>query len=201
MTPSQLTTVAAARITIKRTSLCLFTRLLRTMAPQQNQFQVPNFQFRVLIIGRANAGKTSILQRVSGCDTTASPKIYRVDQSSGQRSLVRSRRSLWCPQSHHLVSINLNLHSRLDRHTVSLLATADRDRLWLQRGYHNVDDELIFESHDGYIFHDSRGFEAGSEEELRIVQDFVQRKSHEKRLKDRLHAIWFVPFQSTVAIS
>jgi hypothetical protein len=26
------------------------------------------------------------------------------------------------------------------------------------------------------------------------VQDFVRRKSQEKRLKDRLHAIWFVPF-------
>ena len=34
-------------------------------------------QFRVLIIGRANAGKTSILQRV--CDTTKSPVIYRRD--------------------------------------------------------------------------------------------------------------------------
>jgi hypothetical protein len=32
-------------------------------------------RFRVLVIGRANAGKTSILQRV--CDTTESPKIYR----------------------------------------------------------------------------------------------------------------------------
>ena len=37
--------------------------------------RVPNVQFRVLIIGRANAGKTSILQRV--CDTTESPVIYR----------------------------------------------------------------------------------------------------------------------------
>ena len=30
--------------------------------------------FRVLIIGRANAGKTTILQRV--CNTTEQPKIY-----------------------------------------------------------------------------------------------------------------------------
>ena len=42
---------------------------------QQPPRRVPNIEFRVLIIGRANAGKTSILQRV--CDTTESPVIYR----------------------------------------------------------------------------------------------------------------------------
>ena len=36
---------------------------------------IPKIKFRVLIIGRANAGKTTILQRV--CDTTDSPTIYR----------------------------------------------------------------------------------------------------------------------------
>jgi len=49
----------------------------------------------------------------------------------------------------------------------------------------------VFANHDGYVFHDSRGFEAGAEDELKIVQDFVRRKSQEKRLKDRLHAIWY----------
>jgi GTPase SAR1 family protein len=34
-----------------------------------------DLRFRVLVIGSANAGKTSILQRV--CETTESPKIYR----------------------------------------------------------------------------------------------------------------------------
>jgi hypothetical protein len=57
---------------------------------------------------------------------------------------------------------------------------------------HNIEDELTFTSHDGYIFHDSRGFEAGGEDELKIVQDFVRRKSREGGLKDRLHAIWWV---------
>jgi GTP-binding protein EngB required for normal cell division len=37
--------------------------------------RVPEITFRVLIIGRANAGKTSILQRV--CETTESPFVYR----------------------------------------------------------------------------------------------------------------------------
>ena len=36
---------------------------------------LPAIRFRVLVIGRANAGKTSILQRV--CETTESPTIYR----------------------------------------------------------------------------------------------------------------------------
>ncbi|KAH9059237.1 GTP-binding protein [Lactarius vividus] len=45
------------------------------MDTQQPPRRIPKIQFRVLIIGRANAGKTSILQRV--CDTTESPFIYR----------------------------------------------------------------------------------------------------------------------------
>ena len=79
---------------------------------------------------------------------------------------------------------------------------ADLRILLVQRGEHNIEDELIFTRHDGYVFHDSRGFEAGSEDELKIVQDFVRRRSQERRLKDRLHAIWFVPFSvSTIANS
>ncbi|KAF5345228.1 hypothetical protein D9756_011487 [Leucocoprinus leucothites] len=45
------------------------------MSTQQAPRRLPKIKFRVLIIGRANAGKTSILQRV--CDTTDSPVIYR----------------------------------------------------------------------------------------------------------------------------
>ena len=47
-----------------------------TAAPMdiQPRRPIPKVQFRILIIGRANAGKTSILQRV--CDTTKSPVIY-----------------------------------------------------------------------------------------------------------------------------
>jgi hypothetical protein len=57
---------------------------------------------------------------------------------------------------------------------------------------HSIEDELVFKTHKRYIFHDSCGFECGSQDELKIVQDFVRRKSGESRLKDRLHAIWFV---------
>jgi hypothetical protein len=63
----------------------------------------------------------------------------------------------------------------------------------VQRGLHDIDDELIFKNHAGYVFHDSRGFEAGGEDELKIVQEFVRRKSQGVQVNDRLHAIWFVP--------
>jgi hypothetical protein len=63
----------------------------------------------------------------------------------------------------------------------------------VQRGEHDIEHELIFSRHDGYVFHDSRGMEAGSDDELKIVQDFVQSRSQKRRLKDKLHAIWFVP--------
>jgi hypothetical protein len=64
---------------------------LRHLTAMDTRLVLPRFpivKFRVLIIGRANAGKTTILQRV--CDTTESPEIYRVD-SSGARHRVRSR--------------------------------------------------------------------------------------------------------------
>ncbi|KAJ7932893.1 hypothetical protein B0H13DRAFT_1592730 [Mycena leptocephala] len=112
--------------------------------------RLPSVPFRVLVIGRANAGKTSILQRV--CETTESPVIYRT-------SLNQTTKVVLDPSS--------------------------------ERGQHKIRDELVFTNHKGYVFHDSRGFESGSEEELRRVQKFVLDKSQEKKLTDRLHAIWW----------
>src|SRR6266404_3475144 len=54
------------------------------MDTKQSRY-IPKIRFRVLIIGRANAGKTTILQRV--CDTTDSPTIYRRG-SGGKREEV-----------------------------------------------------------------------------------------------------------------
>ncbi|KAH9167006.1 hypothetical protein EDB89DRAFT_1854146 [Lactarius sanguifluus] len=119
----------------------------------QPRRRIPEVQFRVLIIGRANAGKTSILQRI--CGTTDSPVIYRGKEV---RDSDTSRR--------------LPLKCR-------------------QRGEHTIDDELVFPSHRGYVFHDSRGIESGSAEELDILRDFIQRKCGEQRLRNRLHAIWY----------
>jgi hypothetical protein len=79
--------------------------------PQPVRPRVLNVQFRVLIIGRANAGKTTILRRV--CDTTDSPEIYRHDPESGIRYRVRSHSS-WCHfRSHHPARSNSIQQPRL----------------------------------------------------------------------------------------
>ncbi|KIM71270.1 hypothetical protein PILCRDRAFT_99489 [Piloderma croceum F 1598] len=80
-------------------------------------------RFRVLILGRANAGKTTILQKV--CNTDEQPEIF---DSRGKK-----------------------------------------------RGAHNIDNEMIFKSNPGFVFHDSRGFESGGDSELRVVKDFIAR--------------------------
>ena len=82
---------------------------IRAMDSQQILPQAPSYvKFRVLIIGRANAGKTSILQRV--CDTTENPEIYNVD-SSGVRSQVRSH-CLWLFPSDHVTRFNNSMLPR-----------------------------------------------------------------------------------------
>ncbi|KAH9052237.1 hypothetical protein EDB87DRAFT_1570526 [Lactarius vividus] len=120
------------------------------MDTQQPRRTVPKIPFRVLVIGRANSGKTTILQRI--CETTDSPTFYRIFQG---REKVRG--PTYC----------------------------------LQRGEHRIDDELVFSNHKGYVFHDSCGIESGGTEELRVLQNFIRRKSRERRLENRLHAIWY----------
>jgi len=61
----------------------------------------------------------------------------------------------------------------------------------MERGLHNIDDEVVITDRDCYVFHDTRGFESGSEVEREIIREFVHRKSRGKRLKNRLHAIWY----------
>ncbi|KAN0092578.1 hypothetical protein V8E55_003362 [Tylopilus felleus] len=105
-------------------------------------------RFRILVIGRANAGKTTLIQRV--CKTTESP----------------------------IVRIYMFLaHTMLDNES--------------QRGEHDIEHEISFKSNDRFVFHDSRGFEAGSTDELHKVQAFIEERANEQALEARLHAIWY----------
>ena len=51
---------------------------------------------------------------------------------------------------------------------------------------------MIFDTNPGFIFHDSRGFEAGGDRELKLVQEFIAQRSKAKNVNEQLHAIWCV---------
>ena len=75
-------------------------------------------KFRILIVGRANAGKTTILQRISSsssCDFTKSPdsEVFRLGPR-GDRERVRPH-SQWHIQTHYLARLNSNLQWRSGR--------------------------------------------------------------------------------------
>lgn len=59
-----------------------------------------------------------------------------------------------------------------------------------QRGEHDIEDEMVFRSNPAFIFHDSRGLEAGGLSELNTVAEFITRRAKEKDLQDQVHAIW-----------
>ncbi|KAG2125459.1 hypothetical protein DEU56DRAFT_961875 [Suillus clintonianus] len=90
-------------------------------------------RLRILIIGRANAGKTTILKRV--CKTNENPEIF---DGAGKKIDIA-------------------------------VLTASRER-----GEHDIENEMVFHDNPGFIFHDSRGFEAGGESEYDKVNAFIK---------------------------
>ncbi|KAI6037902.1 hypothetical protein EDC04DRAFT_3064009 [Pisolithus marmoratus] len=99
-------------------------------------------RFRILVMGRANAGKTTIIQRV--CNSTDMPEIFG---GNGNK--------------------------------------------YFQRGYHDIQNELVFESNSGFVFYDSCGFEAGSTRQFDQMKHFVADHAVTTRVNERIHAIWF----------
>ena len=89
------------------------------------------------------------------------------------------------------ISLPTRLHLTRQWMSVTMILLFGRLWAWIQRGEHRIDDELVFSNHRGYVFHDSRGIESGSVDELEILTEFIQRKCGEKSLGDKLHAIWF----------
>ncbi|KIK15486.1 hypothetical protein PISMIDRAFT_115114, partial [Pisolithus microcarpus 441] len=114
-------------------------------------------RFRILVMGRANAGKTTILQRV--CNTTDHPEIFN---GKGEKVCI-----LCC-----------------------FLETKSTFN-YIQRDHHNIEDELVFKSSPRFVFHDSCGFEAGSEEQFEMMKKFVVDRAKTSKLDERIHAIWF----------
>ncbi|KDQ10924.1 hypothetical protein BOTBODRAFT_35871 [Botryobasidium botryosum FD-172 SS1] len=124
--------------------------------------------FRVLVIGRANAGKTTILRALCGADDE--PEVYdrKGNKIGSVRTAFRSVRN-----------------KVTGRDSGAILSPSS------MRGLHKIDDSLIFPSNRGYVFHDSRGFESGATDELELVRDFIRTRAASNDLDEQLHAIWY----------
>jgi len=126
-------------------------------------------RFRVLIMGRRNAGKTTILEKMSGSEEGAKPEIRdKEGRLVDDPTLVEAG---------------------------------------LKRGMSVIDYEITYPNSPRFVFHDSRGIEAGAESDyhgteagegndlskLRIeyIQKFIDDRAQQTRTGDQLHAIWF----------
>ena len=56
---------------------------------------------------------------------------------------------------------------------------------------HDIEHQITYPG-SNFIFHDSRGFEVGATEEMNIVMKFIEERAAETKLKDQLHAIWYL---------
>ena len=55
---------------------------------------------------------------------------------------------------------------------------------------HDIENQFVFKSNPGFIFHDSQGFEAGSLDEMQTVKSFITMRARTNELSEQLHAIW-----------
>ena len=62
-----------------------------------------------------------------------------------------------------------------------------------QRGIHDIEKQFVFKNNPQFIFHDSPGFEAGNDQELKDVLSFVEKRSKMNNPNEQLHAIWSDP--------
>ncbi|KAG6380320.1 hypothetical protein JVT61DRAFT_8429 [Boletus reticuloceps] len=166
---------------------CRYTaRLLFRMSTETAENNFENLQekfgqFRILIIGPANSGKTTILRGI--CDSTENPEIYDGDGNKAR---------IWVDVWRCCQKLNRGIHGGEPKvfHVIQY-ADTDGDALdRYQRGLHNVEDELIFRSNDKLIFHDSRGFEAGSKDEFLQMKKFVADRAKTTVLKKRIAFQW-----------
>ncbi|KAJ6522613.1 hypothetical protein B0H19DRAFT_973369 [Mycena capillaripes] len=117
-------------------------------------------RFRILVIGRRNAGKTTILKKMCDSDGSDLRIVDKKGNEASVQTLSASRRS--------------------------------------SRGMSDIENEITFGSNPSFVFHDSRGIEAGAEhdENSPLCTDslwkFIDKRSKETRIRDQIHAIWYV---------
>lgn len=57
---------------------------------------------------------------------------------------------------------------------------------------------MVFEGNDKMVAHDSEGFEAGRDNEVEVVKNFIEKRSKMEDINDRLHVVWYVAEQNII---
>ncbi|KAG2335514.1 hypothetical protein BDR05DRAFT_1030114, partial [Suillus weaverae] len=57
-------------------------------------------------------------------------------------------------------------------------------------GEASIDHEFISPQNDRFVLHDSKGFEPGEKDNLKIVRDFIDRRRNMSTPEHQLHAVW-----------
>lgn len=140
--------------------------------------------FRILVIGRANAGKTTLLKQV--CNTTEELCIYNEEK----KSLVCFHSDNSNPQANFQRVITVGANWRCNHHLRVLNVYIPIDFVD-QHGIHDIHCLFAFANNLQFIFHDSPGFEKGDGTQLKEVQDFIKQHAKATDVEDQLHAIWY----------
>lgn len=56
----------------------------------------------------------------------------------------------------------------------------------------DINTEIICQANNQFVLHDSKGFEGGDVDNLRIVQDFLKSRDKHADIKEQVHAVWYV---------
>ena len=155
--------------------------------------------FRILIIGRANAGKTTILEKVCGVAAGTQPIIYdkhgvELKATSKPESNIMARFKLPIKQLFNRKSVHSATHLTPTMEVSCMMKHINLYPLicnQFQKGIHDIEHQITYLG-SNFIFHDSEGFEAGASDEMEIVWNFIKKRSVAAELKDQLHAIWYL---------
>ncbi|KAF8661613.1 hypothetical protein AX14_007213, partial [Amanita brunnescens Koide BX004] len=140
-----------------------------SIAMLKKRYECPHF--RILVIGRANAGKTTILEKVCGVAQGTKPIIIKSNPEPKPEPKpelkLKPRFKLSAPIKK---LFNRNPSMPL---TPSPAVSSSVTHLTpsLEKGIHDIEDQITYLGCN-FIFHDSQGFEAGAREEMDIVWKF-----------------------------
>ena len=142
----------------------------------KERYECPHF--RVLIIGRANAGKTTILEKVCGVAQGTKPIIYdeegvhlKANTKATLEPQLKSRFKLLVPIKQLLEldgkTAPTHLTPSVEVCCMYMMMVLMLIHNLFQRGIHNIEHQITYPGCN-FIFHDSQGFESGASGEIEI---------------------------------